>query len=110
MFLGIEGMQSKYTTLQFEMHKNDTLLLYSDCLNESINSNGKEYGEDRIINMFEKSGNDSAQKIRNNIILDFAEFMWPGINKDDHTIKDFLSGKGDYHLNDDFSMLVLKRQ
>lgn len=110
MFLGIEGMQSKYTALQFEMDKDDILLMYSDCLNETVNDKNEEYSIKRIIDVLEKAEPVSAQKIRNSIIIDFAEFLWPDVKKDDHFIKSFLSGKGDYNLNDDFTLVILKKE
>lgn len=110
MFLGIEGMQSKYTALQFEMEKDDVLLLYSDCLNESMNSEGNEYSIEKIIEVLENCENVSAQNIRNEIIKDFADFIWPDVEKNDLFITNFLSGKGGFNLNDDFTMVVLKKE
>ncbi len=109
MFLGIEGMQSNYTSLQFKMDKGDVLFLYSDCLNESFNSNEEEYSSERIMRVLEETDAVSAQHIRNRMIYDFGKFIWPESEANDLFIKNFLSSKGEYNLKDDFTLIVLKK-
>jgi sigma-B regulation protein RsbU (phosphoserine phosphatase) len=112
-FLGIEGMRGKYQTIQFEMAKDDIVLLYSDCLNESVNAAGKEYGIERISEAMKNSSSQSAQKIRDHIILDFIRFMWPdnaaSAARSELLIAEFLGNAASFGLKDDFTLVVVRR-
>lgn len=92
MFLGLRGMESEYIPIKFRVKHNDVLLLYSDCLNESINEQMEEYGVDRISKSLENAPDTSADDILDYILNDFYGFI------------------GNKALNDDLTIIVLKRK
>lgn len=91
MFLGKEFMASTYETLDFTINNGDILVLYTDCLYENKNSNGEEYGYERLKATIGKAPVGSSQEILDYIIHDFVEFV------------------GDDQFDDDLTALILKR-
>ncbi len=108
MYLGIEAMKSEYKVLKFKMQKNDILVVYSDCLIETEN-NGEEYGIERIMHTLKSTNESTSIRIRDKIIRDFVSFKWGTPSLNDLTANEFLKEKSIYKLDDDFTMLVLKR-
>lgn len=92
MFLGLRGMETEYPPIKFRVRNEDVLLLYSDCLNESVNEDMEEYEVERIIKSLEEAPNTSAKDIL------------------DHVLNDFYSFVGNKPLNDDLTVIVLKRK
>lgn len=86
VFLGIDGMDAEYKVLRFAMQKGDTLLLYSDCLIESINTDREEYGMARLKQAYENAPKDKSEKIMQYILDDFYQFVGRQKLKDDLTI------------------------
>ena len=68
------------------MQKGDCLILYTDCLNESVNKNGEAFGEERIIQAFEDSGIGSAKSKLDYILSRFYKFTEGTEIKDDLTV------------------------
>ncbi|MCP4131830.1 MAG: SpoIIE family protein phosphatase [bacterium] len=72
-------------TAEWDMAKNDTLLLYSDCLTESMKADMIPY-ERRLVPSFQKAPAGSAQQILDSILKDFYAFMEGAEIKDDLTV------------------------
>jgi sigma-B regulation protein RsbU (phosphoserine phosphatase) len=91
-FLGIDSMDEAFSMLRFTVQAGDSLLLYTDCLVESANNAGDQYGTDRLIRIFGGAGPDkSAAELANIITGDLRR----------HT--------GSQSLRDDLTVIVLKR-
>lgn len=84
-FLGIEDMQASYNTLKFKVKSNDLLFVYSDCLNESTNNAGEEYGVERILNTIETCPPGSADEMLTYIMERFYAFVQKDELSDDMT-------------------------
>ncbi|MCP4132369.1 MAG: response regulator [bacterium] len=93
--LGFSIVRDPAESLSFEINKGDYILLYSDCLLESIKDD-EDYGKKRIAEAFSKASAGSAQEVLDFILDDFFRFL--GINKD--------SSKA---LKDDLTVILLKR-
>ncbi len=92
MFLGIKSMESNFLPLQFLMKPDDMLLLYTDCLIEQKNNHAEEFGIERVKKAFQYAKGDTAQAICNEILDAFNQF------------------RGDVALNDDLTVMVLKKR
>lgn len=92
LFLGVEAMMSKYNTLKFEMSKNDIILLYSDCLIESVNKENEEYGIERVIKSLGRISSLSSSRDMLDKIID--------------DLYNFTETRG---LNDDLTVMLIKR-
>lgn len=84
--IGVNTLDKDFTTLKFSMQKGDGLILYTDCLNESVNKNGEAFGEERIIQAFEDSGIGSAKSKLDYILSRFYKFTEGTEIKDDLTV------------------------
>lgn len=88
-----ESFIDELHAFKFPMSVGDTLLIYTDCLNESTNEEGEEYGIERIEKtMAEVTDEMSAQEVLDLVVKRFREFV------------------GDGALTDDFTLMVLKKQ
>ena len=85
-FIGLAGMDDPFRQLNFNMSEGDTLLLYTDCLSESKNKSGEEYGPERVLKSLERAPDGSAQKILDSILNDFNSFSSTKIISDDLTV------------------------
>jgi serine phosphatase RsbU (regulator of sigma subunit) len=92
MFMGVDGLDKSYKTLKFHVNNNDVLLLYTDCLDESRNSEREEYGIERIKKSVMKAPGGSAKQILDSIMEDFNKFV---------------SG---HEISDDLTVVVLKKR
>ncbi len=72
--LGGEGMEGEYRVLKFDLEAEDALLLYTDCLTESKNEAGEEYGESRLIRCMKKCPAGTASHMLEEIMEDFYRF------------------------------------
>ncbi|OQY39013.1 MAG: hypothetical protein B6229_04625 [Spirochaetaceae bacterium 4572_7] len=84
-FLGISDMLARYKTLTFKVRPNDLLFIYSDCLNETKNPDGEEYGVDRILDSITNAPNTTPDKILDFIMDDFYKFTQTEELTDDMT-------------------------
>ena len=92
-FLGVPGMDHPFATVIFRMERDDVILLYSDCLNESTNAEGKQYGVARIISSLEQvPAGENAHEIMA------------------HVIDDFVGWTGGEKFNDDLTVIIIKRK
>lgn len=68
----------------------DVFIFYTDGLNEMMNEDHEEYGENRIIELFVKIAQKSAREIREVIVNDLINF------------------KGEHQQHDDLTLIVIK--
>ena len=68
------------------LERNDCLVLYTDGVSETLNSEGDEFGVDRMMQSVRASANDSAQAIVKRIIEDVREFTGSVPQNDDMTL------------------------
>ena len=68
------------------LERKDCLVLYTDGLTETLNSDGDEFGVDRMMQSVRASANDGAQAIVKRIIEDVREFTGSVPQNDDMTL------------------------
>lgn len=90
--IGVKAIDKAYDELHISIAKNDTLLLYTDCLYESKNSANQEFGVDNILKSFENAPDGSAREILDYILNDLNKFV------------------GNEPFNDDLTVIVVKRR
>jgi sigma-B regulation protein RsbU (phosphoserine phosphatase) len=90
--LGMEELEKSYDTMRFKINKDDFLVLYTDCLNESRNDKGEEFSVQGIIAAMDKAPTDTARTMLNTILSCFGNHI------------------GNTKLTDDLTILVLKKK
>ncbi len=83
--IGVKDLNPDFKTIKFNMQKDDCIFLYTDCLNESRNLQGTEYGFERIKQALTLSPIRDSKLILDYIIKDFMNFIGEGEVKDDLT-------------------------
>jgi sigma-B regulation protein RsbU (phosphoserine phosphatase) len=84
-FLGLEAMKMPFRQINFPMRKDDVILMFSDCLNESMNSAGEEYGIERVMKgLGEATG--SAGDIISSVVNGLIDFTGSNKFNDDLTV------------------------
>jgi sigma-B regulation protein RsbU (phosphoserine phosphatase) len=89
MVVGIDsGSVFDRLTVDFSiaLERNDCLVLYTDGVTETLNSEGDEYGVDRMMQSVRASANDGAQAIVKTIIKDVRDFTGSVPQNDDITV------------------------
>ena len=89
MVVGIDsGSVFDRLTVDFAvpLERNDCLVLYTDGITETLNSEDDEYGVDRMMQSVRASANDGAQAIVKRIIEDVREFTGSVPQNDDITV------------------------
>src|SRR5437667_496131 len=89
MVVGIDsGSVFDRLTVDFAvpLERNDCLVLYTDGVTETLNSDGDEFGVDRMMQLVRASANDGAQAIVKRIIEDVREFTGSVPQNDDMTL------------------------
>ena len=89
MVVGIDsGSVFDRLTVDFAvpLERNDCLILYTDGVTETLNSEGDEFGLDRMIESVRASANDGAQAIVKKITHDVREFTGSAPQNDDITL------------------------
>jgi sigma-B regulation protein RsbU (phosphoserine phosphatase) len=86
MFLGFREMDSSYSSYNFDMSHNDVLLLFTDCIVESKNEKGIEYGVNSLMKSFSNAPAGTAKEILDHITNDFISFMKDNELADDLTV------------------------
>ena len=89
MVVGIDsGSVFDRLTVDFSvpLERNDCLVLYTDGVTETLNSEGDEYGVDRMMQSVRASANDGASAIVKTIIEDVREFTGSVPQNDDITV------------------------
>ena len=90
--IGMDGIAAQFAGIGFTMKEGDALLMYTDCLSESTNEDGEQFGVARISRAFSESGNGTAQE------------------KIDYILRCLHSFTGTVPLNDDLTVIVLQRE
>lgn len=92
-FLGVAAMERPFNSIIFKIAKDDVLLLYSDCFEESENDYGEQYGVERIsASLGSVSSEKSAREILKHLISNFSDFT------------------GNRKIKDDLTLILLKRK
>jgi sigma-B regulation protein RsbU (phosphoserine phosphatase) len=89
MVVGIDsGSVFDRLTVDFavSLERNDCLVLYTDGVTEALNTEGDEFGVDRLMQSVRSSAKDSAQAIVKKIIQDVRDFGGPAPQNDDMTL------------------------
>src|SRR5437660_5158180 len=68
------------------LERNDCLVLYTDGVTETLNTEGDEFGLDRMMESVRASANDGAQAIVKKIIRDVRDFTGSVPQNDDITV------------------------
>nr|MCR5698516.1 serine/threonine-protein phosphatase [Treponemataceae bacterium] len=89
--VGIRELPASFTGINFNMKSGDSLMIYTDCLYESRNEAGDEFGAERVAEIFSHVGNGSAQDQLSKLIRQFRDFT------------------GNVPLNDDLTIIILKK-
>ena len=77
---------AKYSIENINFEKGDVLLIYSDGVTESANSEFKDYGEERLMNQLKSSKHLSPKEISYKILDDVIKFSKNGKYSDDKTV------------------------
>jgi|GEM_PF-566542 len=92
VYLGLKGIDLPSKMMSFQLLKNDILLLFTDCITESFNMDKEQYGEERLMSVLKNSPEGSSQEILDFILNDFYKF------------------RGNEKLNDDLTVIVIKKK
>ena len=90
--VGISGLEYDYKDYTIKMKKDDILILYTDGLTETMNTEREEFGKSHIQALLHKNSRKSSQEILNIFLTEINEFS---------------SGAG---RSDDITAIVLKRK
>jgi len=91
MFLGIKEMADKYKMISFPIEKGDSMLLYSDCLIEATGPDYKSFGMQNLLESYGNAPDGSAKEILDHITSDLYDYT------------------GSEPLNDDLTIIVIKK-
>src|SRR5213593_4176073 len=89
MVVGIDsGSVFDRLTVDFSvpLQRNDCLILYTDGVTEALNTEGDEFGVNRIMQSVRASANEGAQAIVKKIIEDVRDFTGSAPQNDDITV------------------------
>lgn len=78
--------ESNNSRVVFEFNKNDTLVLYTDGVNEAMNAGRQEYGFEKIENIINSNSDKNPHEILNNLVDDIKRFVNDTSQRDDITI------------------------
>ena len=85
--LGLSTVTIPFKSLEFEINSGDIILIFSDCLKESPDRDGEEFGQDRILASLDKfSQGYSAQEVLNTLMTDFNNHVEGVPIEDDLTV------------------------
>jgi sigma-B regulation protein RsbU (phosphoserine phosphatase) len=68
------------------LERDDCLVLYTDGVTEALNTEGDEFGVDRLLHSVRSSAKDGAQAIVKKIIQDVRDFTGSAPQNDDMTL------------------------
>jgi len=87
--LGLDGQNifsSEIEEIAFNYKQDDVFLFVTDGITEAKNSHGKEFSEERLESVLEKSHSDSAEDIRDKIMKEVNTFSVDAVQNDDQTM------------------------
>jgi len=85
-FIGQPLLVDKYNTESYECAKGDIILLYTDCLIETRNLLGEEFGVEGLIDSLKNNSSKDVTQLVKKIETDIVEFAQTDFLKDDLTI------------------------
>ena len=71
---------------EFFLNPGDTIFVYTDGVLEAVDSEGEQYGYDRLINVLNAQSNENAQRIVESVEADISEFAGDTEQFDDITM------------------------
>ncbi len=77
---------ARYAAGLVKVEAGDTLVLYSDGINEASNAKREEFGDDRVLQIVSGNPARPAQEICGQIMDQVAAFVTPGSAQDDRTL------------------------
>jgi len=77
---------SEFEVHKAQLHKGDTIFLYTDGVTEALDSNNKMYGEQKLLESLNKYDNENIQNIAEDIKNDVIKYMGNSEQSDDITI------------------------
>lgn len=89
--IGMDFTQAPFNTVQFEMEPGDILMIFTDGIIDGFNSDKKPYGMEHLRDAFRNAPSGTSQEI-----LDFI-------------INDFYAFTDQCFINDDFTVIILKK-
>ena len=78
--------EATFTMETLQLNPGDSILLYTDGINEAMNVNYEEYGDDRFCDLFRGTVNKNAQDLVEMISADVAIFTKGAEQSDDITL------------------------
>jgi len=75
-----------YSAGSVQIQAGDTLIVYSDGINEATNNQHEEFGEDRIMRLASSAAGNSPAEICDQIMHQLTGFATPGQASDDRTL------------------------
>ncbi|MBL8966041.1 MAG: SpoIIE family protein phosphatase, partial [Spirochaetaceae bacterium] len=84
--LGKEGFEGGWSALRFSPGAGDTLLVYTDCLEEAQDPEGRRYGRERLEASLAAAPADTAAGLLEALLADLASFAASTNFSDDLTI------------------------
>jgi sigma-B regulation protein RsbU (phosphoserine phosphatase) len=77
---------ASYEEGQVQFEPGDVLVIYSDGISESVNEDGEEFGEERLIEVIRKNIDRSSSSLRDRIDEALSRFVGAGSPVDDMTL------------------------
>jgi len=90
--LGREGISAPFRSVKFAVGSGDSLLLYTDCLIDSRDEDGKPFGIDGLLSAYGRAPDDSA--------ADMLEYI----------MEDWKFHLGEAEVADDLTVVLLKKK
>lgn len=81
-----ETFDAILSTTECEFKRGDVLVLYTDGLTETVDSNDREFGKERLARIVEKHVELEAEQIKDEILRSLDEFAQGGGQPDDLTL------------------------
>jgi sigma-B regulation protein RsbU (phosphoserine phosphatase) len=75
-----------YEEIQVGVQPGDTILFFSDGVEDQLNESGEDFSRDRVAKLLEKHAQEPAQAIANAILEEIDEFRGPTAITDDQTL------------------------
>jgi len=89
--LDLGSFEAHFETTVYLMQPGDTVLLYTDGVNEAQNGEGEEFGIDRLVALAGQLRHLPIEQLLNEIVIEVKKFV------------------GDRHQQDDLTLVVLRR-
>jgi hypothetical protein len=77
---------ARYTCGKAQITAGDTLIVYSDGINEAADLKDEEFGDERVLKIVSDSSTRPPQEICENVMAQVAGFAAPGTLQDDRTL------------------------